>query len=108
MAIGLLTTLADPDLWGHIRFSLDILRDGFASGPDPYTFTQGKPFLYHEWLGGLVMALAYRVAGGAGLGALKAMIGTALLALVWSARDTRPLRGGGAVWPLRLGPVCRS
>ncbi len=63
IAIGLLTTIAETDLWGHVRFGLDILRDGFASGPDPYTFTQGKPFLYHEWLGGVVMAVAYRVAG---------------------------------------------
>lgn len=85
MAIGLLTTLADPDLWGHVRFGLDILRDGFTRGPDPYTFQQGKPFLYHEWLGGVVMAFAYRAAGGAGLGLLKAAIGAVLFALVWSA-----------------------
>lgn len=39
IAIGLLTTIAETDLWGHVRFGLDILRDGFASGPDPYTFT---------------------------------------------------------------------
>jgi len=85
MAIGVLTTFADTDLWGHVRFGLDILRDGFATGPDPYTFTQGKPFLYHEWLGGVVMAVAYRVAGPAGLGLLKAAIGALLLALVWHA-----------------------
>jgi hypothetical protein len=103
IAIGLLTTIAETDLWGHVRFGLDILRDGFASGPDPYTFTQGKPFLYHEWLGGVVMAVAYRVAGGAGLGVLKAAIGTLLLALVWSAlrRKTFAWRWGGmaiAAW----------
>jgi hypothetical protein len=103
MAIGLLTTLADADLWGHVRFGLDILRDGFASGPDPYTFTQGKPFLYHEWLGGVVMAVAYRVAGPAGLGLLKAAVGAVLLALVWHAlrHTTFAWRWGGmavAAW----------
>ena len=103
IAIGLLTTIADTDLWGHVRFGLDILRDGFASGPDPYTFTQGKPFLYHEWLGGVVMAVAYRVAGGAGLGLLKAAIGASLFALVWSAlrHKTFAWRWGGiavAAW----------
>jgi hypothetical protein len=97
MAIGLLTTLADTDLWGHVRFGLDILRDGFASGPDPYTFTQGKPFTYHEWLGGVIMAVTYRMAGPAGLGLLKAALGAFLLALAWYAlrHKTFAWRWGG-------------
>ena len=102
IAIGLLTTIADTDLWGHVRFGLDILRDGFASGPDPYTFTQGKPFLY-EWLGGAVMAVAYRAVGPAGLGLLKAALGALLFALVWHAlrHKTFAWRWGGiavAAW----------
>ena len=103
IAIGLLTTIADTDLWGHVRFGLDILRDGFASGADPYTFTQGKPFLYHEWLGGAVMAVAYRALGPAGLGLLKAALGVLLFAFVWHAlrHKTFAWRWGGiavAAW----------
>jgi len=85
IAIALLMTIADTDLWGHVRFGLDILRDGFASGHDPYTFLQGRPFTYHEWLGGVIMAVAYRIAGPAGLGLLKTAIGAVLLGLVWSS-----------------------
>jgi hypothetical protein len=103
IAIGLLTTIADTDLWGHVRFGLDILRDGFASGPDPYTFLQGRPFTYHEWLGGVIMAVAYRMAGPAGLGLLKTAIGAVLLGLVWSSlrHKTFAWRWGGfavAAW----------
>lgn len=81
--MAMLTTFADPDLWGHVRFGLDILREGLASGPDPYTFTQGRAFLYHEWLGGVIMALAYRVGGPVGLWLLKAALAGGLFILLW-------------------------
>ena len=85
IAIGLLTTIADSDLWGNVRFGLDILRDGLSTGTDLYTFTQGRPFTNHEWLSEVVIAVAYRVAGPAGLGLLKAALGALLLAIVWHA-----------------------
>ena len=62
LAYGALTTIADPDLWGHVRFGLDILSLGAVStASDPYSFTADRPFLYHEWLGGVVMAVTYRL-----------------------------------------------
>lgn len=83
-AAGIITTRADPDLWGHIRFGLDILNSGHvAATVDPYTFTQGRPFLYHEWLGGTVMAAAYRAGGVAGLVILKACLVAAIVGTVW-------------------------
>jgi hypothetical protein len=85
IATGLLTTIADTDLWGHVRFGLDILRDGFSTGPDLYTFTQGRPWINHEWLSEVVTAVAYRLAGPPALGLLKAALGALLFALVWYA-----------------------
>ena len=103
IAIGLLTTIADSDLWGNVRFGLDILRDGLSTGTDLYTFTQGRPFTNHEWLSEVVIAVAYRVAGPAGLGLLKAALGALLLAIVWHAlrHKTFAWRWGGiaiAAW----------
>src|SRR5688572_21510441 len=84
IAYGALSTYADPDLWAHVRFGLDILDNGgVLTGPDRYSFTADRPFLYHEWLGGTVMAGAFRLAGPAGLVALKAILATVPSAATW-------------------------
>jgi hypothetical protein len=80
--LGALTrTFADPDLWGHVRFGGDILREGLAS-TDPYSFTSDVPWVNHEWLAEVVMYLSWRVGGGFGLISLKLAIISATLALV--------------------------
>lgn len=64
-------TLADADLWGHLRFGLDLLASGRLPVLDSYSFTSDRPWINHEWLAELLMALAYRSAGAAGLNGLK-------------------------------------
>ena len=64
-------TWTDTDLWGHTRFGLDILRDHDLPSVDPYSFTQDKPWVNHEWLSELQMGIAYHVAGPTGLALLK-------------------------------------
>ena len=64
-------TQADPDLWGHVRFGLDILTTHSFSRVDPYSFTQDIPWVNHEWLSELLMGGAYRLGGNAGLALLK-------------------------------------
>jgi hypothetical protein len=84
MVAGLIVTVADPDLWGHVRFGLDILQHGIQrSGLDPYAFTADRPFVYHEWLGGTIMAVAFRLGGAPGLQLLKAALVAAVFGLVW-------------------------
>jgi hypothetical protein len=92
-AVTMVNMRADPDLWGHVRFGLDILNVGHVSdGPDPYSFTQDRPFIYHEWLGGTIMALAYHVGGAPGLAVLKALLALSLVGLVWfTLRRKQPL-----------------
>src|SRR5262249_12802145 len=51
---------------------------------DPYSFTQDIPWVNHEWLSEVQMALAYRVFGVAGLALLKAALVFTVLALVWA------------------------
>ena len=76
-------TRADADLWGHLRFGLDILRDRRLTSIDPYSFTQDKPWVNHEWLSELLMGVAWHVGGAAGLIVLKATMLMAVVVIVW-------------------------
>lgn len=75
-------TTADPDLWGHVRFGLDIVRDRTLVTADPYSFTSDVPWVNHEWLAETLMAAAYAVASGGGLVALKVTLLAATLLTV--------------------------
>ncbi|HTI44253.1 MAG TPA: hypothetical protein VL693_20640 [Vicinamibacterales bacterium] len=75
-------TTTDPDLWGHVRFGLDILRDWSIARADPYSFTSDQPWVNHEWLAEVIMATAYRCAGNAGLILLKLAVIVSTLWLV--------------------------
>ena len=93
MAFAALRTHADPDLWGHLRFGQDILRDHRLVSVDPYSFTQDLPWTNHEWLSETVTALAYTAGGDAGLWLYKAFIVGIALGLVWQS-----LRAAHAGW----------
>jgi hypothetical protein len=63
LGVLLIPAKADPDLWGHLRFGLDTWRDRELAVTDPYSFTQDRPQVYHEWLGAVLLALSYQAAG---------------------------------------------
>ncbi len=79
------TTQTDPDLWGHTRFGIDILASRDLPSIDPYSFTQDRPWINHEWLSELQMGAAYVAAGSTGLALLKGALTGAALLLIWSA-----------------------
>ena len=82
LAVVILPTRADPDLWGHLRFGLDWLATRTLSYDDPYSFTQDRPWINHEWLSEAVMAAAYRLLDVPGLVALKVtLVGSGLVIL---------------------------
>ena len=65
--MGFARTTADPDLWGHLRFGLDLLETGRVIRPDPYSYlTAGVTWVNHEWLAEALMAIAWRAAGAFG------------------------------------------
>ena len=66
LALLVSTTIADADLWGHLRSGLDILSAKALHVSDPYSFTSDRPWMNHEWLSELLMAVAYRALGPAG------------------------------------------
>ena len=88
--MGFARTTADPDLWGHLRFGLDLLETGRVVRPDPYSYlTAGVTWVNHEWLAEALMAVAWRAAGAfgspaTGLVLLKLAMVVAVVAIVYS------------------------
>lgn len=96
VGVTLLRTSADPDLWGHLRYGLDLLAVGHLTSTDPYSFTQDIPWVNHEWLSELGMAVAYTAGGAQGLLLLKwGLLGTTFAVLrLHLSSTTRPWRHG--------------
>jgi hypothetical protein len=99
-------TAPDADLWGHLTFGRDIVHAGAVHGADPYSFASDRAWINHEWLAEVVMWMAYRLAGAAGLVALKLALacaaGAALLA-TWRAYALRPAMRDGLLFLTALG-----
>ncbi|MGH9256657.1 MAG: hypothetical protein ACRD3C_19025 [Vicinamibacterales bacterium] len=82
-------TTADPDLWGHVRFGLDALRDHALTTQDPYSFTSDRPWVNHEWLAEVIMGAAYSADGARGLVVLKLLVIALTVSLVLAALSHR-------------------
>lgn len=65
---------ADPDLWGHLRFGTDVIRDWHLPTIDPYSFTSDIPWINHEWLSETTMAAAFAAGGSVGLSILRLLL----------------------------------
>lgn len=77
-------TLADADLWGHLRFGLDFLETGKLTEFDPYSYlSTGQRWINHEWLAEVLFALAWSAANQTGLILLKTSVGVLTLGLVY-------------------------
>jgi hypothetical protein len=77
----------DPDLWWHIKVGEAILATHRWPSTDRYSFTvAGQPWLAYEWVGDLLLAAAYRLAGLSGLAAILILVGSGVVvALYWCA-----------------------
>lgn len=76
-------TTGDPDLWGHVRFGLDMFSHGAIRVADTYSFTADRAWINHEWLAELLMAAAFKLFGAAGLNLLRVAVIGCVLGLVW-------------------------
>jgi hypothetical protein len=66
----------DIDLWGHVLFGQEFLRTGHLAHTDPYSWTaNGQPWINHEIIAEVALALAHRALGGTGLLLLKMIVG---------------------------------
>ncbi|MGH7813674.1 MAG: hypothetical protein ACREQI_06685 [Candidatus Binataceae bacterium] len=64
--------IADPDLWGHVRFGQDILRAHRLILYDTFTYSvPGHFWTDHEWLSQVLLAASFNWLGVTGLVLLK-------------------------------------
>jgi len=93
-------TVADPDLWGHVLFGMDLIRSGKIPATDTFSYTSaGHPWINHELLSEVAFGAAYGRGGTVGLMLLKMAIGLTIAILAY-----RHLRSAGLP-TLRAGIV---
>ena len=77
-------TAADPDLWGHVLFGLDLPQTGELPQTDPYSYVSGgHPWINHEVLSELAFGLGYQAAGTFGLMLLKALVTMSIVVILY-------------------------
>ena len=87
----------ETDVWGHVKFGLDILRTRRLAAVDPYSFTSTQHWINHEWLSQLLFGGAYELGGTPALVALRAVSATVLVVTL-----TRAMRGLPWTWKALL------
>jgi hypothetical protein len=100
--------VADPDLWGHLRYGEMILDGHGLPREDVFSYTAyGAPFYNHEWLSDLVFASLFTAGGSAALIAFKLLVcAVMLLAMLDACRSTgQRLAPGEPAHPLVLAAV---
>ena len=61
-------SIADPDIWWHLRNAEELIRTGHFVRADAYSFTvHGTAWINHEWLGEFPYYLGWRCLGLRGL-----------------------------------------
>jgi hypothetical protein len=82
-AAPLALNLVDPDLWGHVRYGQQWLAAGELPRTATHTFTAvGHPWINHENLAELALALGYKYLGVTGLLVAKCLWGVGILLLM--------------------------
>jgi hypothetical protein len=91
-------TVADPDLWGHVRFGEDTIAEGAVSRVDTYSYmSAGTEWINHEWLSEVLFATVHNIWGSRGLVFLKVTIALLIAGLLYwhlLAQRLEPLRAG--------------
>lgn len=77
-------TVADPDLWGHIRFGQRTLSLGLER-VDPFSYlTAGHEWINHEWISEVAFGFLYDLGGGVALIVLKTLIALITVGLIYA------------------------
>ncbi len=93
--------LNDGDSFAHIAAGDWIMAHGLVPHTDPFSFTRaGAPWVSHEWLAEILLAVAFRLAGWSGVVALTAI--AVALAIGRMAHDLGRWLPAGAVLLLAL------
>ena len=77
-------SIADADLWGHLRFGLDNIQAGSIAQVDPFSYlTAGQRWINHEWLSEVVFGLVWLAGESIGLVMLKTTVGILTLGVIY-------------------------
>jgi len=77
---------ADNDLWGHVLYGQRMLHLGGLETTETLSWTAyGQPWINHEVLAEVVLGLAHRLAGGAGLWLLMVAMAAISIGAAWRA-----------------------
>mgnify|MGYP007059393834 CR=1 FL=1 len=84
---------ADPDLWGHVVYGIDAMRDGLAETTTYSYSAAGFRWINHENIAELVMALVAVNFGPIGLLVMKCCFGITITCAIawWGYRNKVPL-----------------
>lgn len=86
---------ADPDLWGYMSFGRLFWQSQKFPYQDVFSYTLTlNPWVYHEWLTGMLFYPLYQALGAPGLQVLKYALGLATMALMYltaRVRGTHPV-----------------
>ncbi|MBZ0096884.1 MAG: hypothetical protein K8H75_16130 [Sulfuricella sp.] len=75
--------LGDPDTYWHVAAGRWILDHGAIPFQDPFSHTmRGAPWMAHEWLSEVILALAHQAGGWAGVVAVTALAFASTLAIL--------------------------
>jgi hypothetical protein len=84
------TTTADNDLWGYLAFGRLFWEQGRFPYEDVFSYVPTlHPWVYHEWLTGVVFYPLYQSLGGPGLQAFKYVTGLGTFWLIYAAARLR-------------------
>jgi hypothetical protein len=91
------------DTWSHLATGEWILAHGAVPRADPFSHSMlGAPWIAHEWLSEIVLALAFRAGGWSGVALITAFAAAAAV-LVLGLRLARDLAGAALAVVLELG-----
>ncbi|MCA9047287.1 MAG: hypothetical protein KDA89_01075, partial [Planctomycetaceae bacterium] len=78
---------ADPDLWGHVTYGREVIRDGHLHSTTTWSYAvEGYRWVNHENIAEIVMAAADNVGGQTALLLLKSLLTLILLGVpIWAA-----------------------
>jgi hypothetical protein len=80
--VAMSLNVADPDLWGHITYGRDALRDGLPATTTYSYVAEGYPWINHVIIAEYALALGADHLGGSGLLIVKALLGLAVVGLI--------------------------
>ena len=83
-------TSADIDLWGYMSFGKLFWESNAFPYHDPFSYVPtNTPWIYHEWLTGVLLYKIYQIFGDVGLQILRYFIGFATAGLLYAGARLR-------------------